>query len=338
MARQYDEKKLRDTWRALSKKETHENGWITFPVDSGSGTLFLAAQHQPDRQEAIFIGFQMAPPASKISFPDSRGFEVRPAEQMEQPGFWVVLHKKTAGSLELFTKMAADLLSLLEPHRGREAFEIFLHRIRAWQKFMERIGGPLSRAERIGLCGELELLIDLLNVGVPRMAALNAWTGPEGALHDFSFDQCALEVKSTAVGHGNIVQISSAAQLTLSATPLYLSAFRFAASSSGISLRKRINTVRDILHGTPEAYMLYESRLLSLGIDNIDIFDETERFAVAKKWLFSVSEKFPKIAAADLPGAVCNVQYSIDLSLVDVPETTLPEVLLTTGVVSDGIY
>ncbi len=342
MARRYDETCLFEAWRALPDSESTKSGWRVIPVSSECGDLFQAGRHFPDKLEAVLVGFRMEPPGSKFQLPQGKGFVVEYAGSLPgQPGTWIALHRQPTGNLEMFARMAVDILNVLGNHAGeqdRVAFDIFLHRIRAWQKFMEQNrSAALSLEEEVGLCGELEMLKDILETGVPPSVAIAAWTGPAGALHDFSFGTGGLEVKSTIAAQGAVVCISSAEQLdTAVVAPLFLAVHRFVRDSSGQSLMDRVLYIRELLKADSQALILYDTLLLHFGIADTCSCESSEKLRHVEGMLFPISADFPRIAASTLHDAIVDVRYAIDLSLAFQDQITLTNALLNMGVVLHG--
>lgn len=343
MGRCHTEKRLLDAWRALAESDTLEDGWRTIPIFSDKRHLLRVGLHFPDKMEGILVGFQMEAHSNKMVLPKGKGFAVIQVGKLtELPNFWIGLHRQPTGNLAMFVKMVVDVLNVLNECSGsqnKDAFEVFLYRIKAWQKFMENRQGELSFEEKIGLCGELEVLKDLLVADVPPMLAVAAWKGPLGELHDFSFNNGALEVKATASEQGNIIRISSAEQLDLTLiNPLYLMTCHFLSRPSGSSLQERMKSVRTLLCHSPHAVSQYESLLMHRGIENIDSFESEEIFLLMKKQLFLISEDFPKLSRSTLSNAISEVQYSLNLSLIEQQHITLPDALLAMGVVLYGTH
>ena len=96
---------------------------------------------------------------------------------------------KPAGGLDMFARMAEDILDMLAAYGNMDdqtLFQLFLGRIKAWQEFMyEGRAEVLGPEAEIGLAGELCFLRLLLERGVPDMAVLDGWQGPLNGLHDF---------------------------------------------------------------------------------------------------------------------------------------------------------
>jgi hypothetical protein len=334
MALQHYENLLLEAWRALPRHSVDAEGWHTIPIDSESGHFFRVGMHFPAKLEAVLVGFLLEALPHKAVLPDRNGFTLTCLDpQANFVGLWIGLCRQPRGNLDMFTKMAVDILNVLDGQvgvSGTETFNTFLHRIRAWQKFMEQPHiSAISLEEQTGLCGELEILNDLLDAGISPRTAVTAWTGPLGTMHDFSFSCWAIEVKSTSSEQKYIVQIDSADQLdTAVVAPLLLATCRFSLEQGGPTLSERLHRTRLRLHSDHKAVSIYESLLNCLGIDDLDTFESTETFALTEKHLFYISDRFPALTTSALPPAIQNVRYGIDISLIKQHSTTLAEFLL----------
>ena len=338
MVQTHDEELLLEAWRSLPRHAADSYGWQTIPINSNSGHFFRAGIHFPEKLEAVLVGFQLENLPPKVVLPDGKGFSLISLDtSSDELGLWMGLCRQPTGNLEMFTKMVVDILNVLDGKvgiPGADAFNTFLHRIRAWQKFMEQSrGGAMTSEEKTGLCGELEILNDLLDAGMSPRTAVTAWTGPLGTLHDFSFSCGAIEVKATSSGQKYVVQIASPDQLDPAiVTPLFLATCRFACDQGGITLKERLHRTRSRLNSDSRAVSIYESLLNILGIGDLDAFESTKTFALKEKYLFFVSGEFPKLVTSALPTAIQDVRYGIDISLIKQFSISLTGALAHIGV------
>ncbi|MCI7709757.1 MAG: PD-(D/E)XK motif protein [Sutterella parvirubra] len=142
-----------------------------------------------------------APPAVPLKSAD--GFA---AEIVEEDGRSVLRILNTAtvepGLFETFVSDLIDLVGgLLEkgPISPEAACMTLVHRIDAWLEFMHHRQEGMSKAQEIGLFGELSVLLDWLEKGGSGQRIYEVWTGPKRTARDFRFsDTLALEVKTSA--------------------------------------------------------------------------------------------------------------------------------------------
>lgn len=162
-----------------------------------------------------------------------------------------------------------------------------------------------------GIFGELAVLGWLAERNP--IYALEAWTGPEGHVHDFSTKNGDLEVKSAANG-SRVVVISSLEQLDeVADTPLALVRLHLQSAPQGENLGDAVE--RLVTSGCNRADLVakLEAAGFRLGIDS-----DEHRFVLEDEPLaWRVGPDFPGLRSSDLPderrNAILRVTYSLDL-------------------------
>ncbi|MEL0101229.1 MAG: PD-(D/E)XK motif protein [Euryarchaeota archaeon] len=144
-----------------------------------------------------------------------------------------------------------DIIHLTDYQNPIESTELIIERwIQIW-----RNREPLGREQQMGLFGELSVLEKLLVAG--NDDAVENWTGPERATHDFEFASRHIEVKTTGTSEP-ILDISSFNQLRPCNPTLYLVMVQMEIES-GETLPGLIANVRDLLN--PNSQELFERKL-----------------------------------------------------------------------------
>lgn len=164
-----------------------------------------------------------------------------------------------------------------------------------WRTLLKAAGGQVAREVIQGLAGELEVLRLLANIDPAN--ALDYWTGPTGALHDFICGTSHIEVKSTASNDPNFVTISSLDQIDPVGTEgLYLAVIHVRGDPTAPSLDQKVDAIaaqgvprEDLLRKVALAGYVYES-----GQDN------DFRFQVASTRFWKVGAKFPGLRRSDI--------------------------------------
>lgn len=325
MALQSKEGELRSAWKAIAASPEMD-GWRIIPL--GADPRLRIGIRFPEQQETFVAGFDY-PLSSVGSIPQGRGFEVEQVPLVDEPSFqiWISVSRRSGASLELFTIMVNDLVGSLEqapPNiTERQRYFLFLGRIRSWQRFMEKPSdGRLSDEEEVGLFGELLVLEDLLD-SLQVEAALNLWKGPENSLQDFRTETVGVEVKTTIALSGFPVKISSLDQLDgLGSRVIYLVGIRLTVIDSGRTLPELIDAIRNSLVDHAGARARLERLLLLVGYQDSVSEAYVRRFQLQTERVFSVEPGFPYISRSNLPLAILDAEYRIDLDEVDVmPET-----------------
>lgn len=188
----------------------------------------------------------------------------------------------------------------------------------------------LSRAEIIGLLGELYLLRKVVQINP---GGLKNWSGPVGKPQDFVASGAAIEVKSS-VARGRSVKISSLEQLQPpGSSDLHLAMFLFDENPQGnLSLPILIKEIE----GVGVDLDLFESRLAMVGYhrEKEEYYSEF-LFCFREELFYLVDDEFPKLTRrnqlGDIPLQVTSVNYEINLN------GPTPQVLEDNAVVVDLI-
>lgn len=337
MAAQSDS--LRAAWRALAGGREGE-GWQTIPVSIGAPCTLFAGRRLPGGEEAVLIGFRNIRSLPDSHLPHGHGFEVMRLHADPTGGdrLIVALARKMSGSLELFTMMSEDLVSLLDDCATADEGETlrrFLARIRAWQDFMDRHReGVLSAEAEQGLFGELFVLDRMIEAGVPIRQLIEGWQGPLDGLQDFMFGAGGVEVKTALSTSGFPATVSSLDQLDESRRqPLFVAAVRLATHSSGRTLPEMAEVITAKLHESHASREMFEVRLMRAGFLPGTSRHYTRRFLHASSVVLAVQGSFPRLTRANVPAAIRNARYEIDLDLAAAEDIGLQRALEFLGVV-----
>jgi hypothetical protein len=192
-----------------------------------------------------------------------------------------------------------------------------------WRELLGRRPAPmLTRDAIVGLAGELTFLRALVERS-PR--ALLAWTGPSGAVHDFTTPLHNAEVKATTSRHGWRAEIHGLDQLLApEGRRLHLAMFRFDEAPTGLSLLQRVDEL--VALGVDAAAL--SVMLADAGADAAQLAATQEvRLALRDQRIYAVTPDFPRIVpdslvARTLPVGVARLNYTIDLTAWPDPPLT----------------
>jgi hypothetical protein len=194
-----------------------------------------------------------------------------------------------------------------------------------WRRFWGHLPKSLlTRDEQVGLFAELWFLCYWLlpNVGV--QTAVNRWTGPFGARHDFEWPQRSVEAKGTASTRGRVHIINGLDQLEAPENgELYLFSLRVREELSATnSLPSVIDAARRLLAAEAEAVDHLDSALARWGYAPTHEEDYRKvRLRIVDERLYAVGGDFPRLTRRSLrvnpPEQVERVQYELNLSGVE---------------------
>jgi len=337
MGRPIERANVEAAWRALAGGSGE--GWRSIPVGTVGPVRVLAGRRLPGNEEAVLFGIARykRPPSDQL--PSGRGFEVvRVTLAHEDSDLrWIGVSRQLPGRVDLFAMMIADIIGHLAGLSGEdpEAFgQALLARVRAWQDFMQRGDGVLSREAEVGLVGELCTLLHMAELGVPAPVALDAWQGPLDGLHDFVFHGGVVEVKTSVATTGFMAEVASLEQLDDSrVAPLLVAAVRLAVTGDGQRLPEIVDGVRARVENDPAAGEIIESRLLHAGYSDRFADRYVRRFSHAGTRVFRVDAGFPRLVHGSVPAAVRRARYEIDLDLDGQPFVSLDQALSIVGVI-----
>jgi len=216
---------------------------------------------------------------------------------------------------DLFAEVAADMLEalLLDPGDPPRACHEILER---WRELLEkpdpRLLGPQQLA---GLFGELLLVRELVERSPAK--GIDAWMGPSKGQHDFARGGLAVEVKTTTVREGRVVEIHGAEQLEQpNGGELLLCFVRLDVEADGSSVPELIDSIFEL----GVARRTFLDLLARGGYDPSRAAEyERPRFVVRERRFYEVAEDFPQITASSfrtgrVPPGVLRVRYDVDLT------------------------
>jgi hypothetical protein len=337
MALRSEGDQLSAAWRALDRK-AEGRGWQVIDLTIAKSCPIMAGRRGPGNEESLLVGIPGISLGKDALLPRGHGFAVvcteMPGELRELA--WLAVVRQQGGQLPLFTLMAADLVSLLRSigaDPGAKIYSQLISRIKAWQRFMSRARPHvLSPDEEVGLIGELVVLGDLIDSGLPETEAIEAWLGPDDGLHDFVLGSGGIEAKATVAPVGFVAQIGSLDQLDDSLhQPLYIGAVRLGISDAGVSLPALVDDLMGKVAGAGAGELLV-SKLASAGYLPPMRDHYTRKFLTRELTYRLVSEGSPRLTRSVLPAPILQARYALDLDAFPVAASTFAEIAERLGV------
>lgn len=335
MATQNDNR-FKDAWRALDEHSS-TSGWNTIPVAAKTNLLLLAGRQHPQNLESLLIGFTVAHVPKQASLPQCKGFilDAVTISLAENRYYCLAVSRKQSANLELFGEMIEDILAVLERSNRTESehFRVVIDRISAWQRFMSREDDGILGAEaELGLLGELQILLLLIEAGVPASDAIDWWQGPADSLHDFVCPRGDIEVKSsTRVGPFS-ARVATVDQLDESLVqPLFLAAVQFGLSASGFRLPDHIDSVRRLLGEDEPTLLAFEGKLFYAGYHQALASRYHRQFSYLLALFYEVTGTFPRLTKGTVPAGVVDTQYRIEIDPARYSSLPLNEILQQIG-------
>jgi Putative PD-(D/E)XK family member, (DUF4420) len=216
---------------------------------------------------------------------------------------------------DLFAEVASDMLEALlvdASDPARVCHEV----LERWRELLNRPDPRLLGPQQLaGLFGEL-LFVKELAERDPQHG-IDAWTGPAKSQHDLTRGSLAVEVKTTTVREGRVVQIHGAEQLDApSSGHLFLAFIRLDVEGNGTSVPQLVD---EILNHGVERRTLFDL-LAQAGYDPAKSQEyEHPLFVARERRLYAVLDEFPRIvgetfARGRVPPGVLRLRYEVDLT------------------------
>ncbi len=220
----------------------------------------------------------------------------------------------------VFVEMCRDLLSFSENAQDEsEALKKFWQRYKHWQNlFAAAQNNLLSDEKQRGLIGELLFLREQISNGRPLKESVAGWLGSLKEHQDFSYPEGWFEIK-TVSEQAEKVRIPSLEQLSLE-TIGELVVYRLAKTSGAVeafnlenfTLNSLVKNLSELLIKNPAAAQRFEVLLFQTGyVEREEYGEQSYRLAEAMK--FTVDENFPRLTRNNLPPAIVEASYSLNL-------------------------
>jgi hypothetical protein len=231
----------------------------------------------------------------------------------DEAGPLLVLSLEDGTRRDLFATICADVVAAAALADRNQALQQFLGRLDAWRRFLRDRRDGLSRAEIVGLIGELIVLECLL---AHHAENLIHWQSPVDGLHDFEAYGHALEVK-TGLGPSSTITISRLDQLDITGLRrLDLVHVRLIEAPDGRNLREIMAAISELLQ-TETARQAFENALLHRGLlPGDEVARQTPRVQLRTIDAYSVSDGFPRLKRSELPLAITEATYTLEVRAI----------------------
>ena len=244
--------------------------------------------------------------------PSSKTVEIN-QRRRKDGRFNLTLSLLSENETAVFVEMCRDLLAATEDARDEsEALKKFWQRYKHWQNlFAAAKNDLLSEEQQRGLIGELLFLRGQIINGRPLKEAVAGWTGALKEHQDFSYSETWYEIK-TVMEQADKVRIQSLEQLSLERIG-ELVIYRLAKTAGeGFTLNSLVNELETLLRENSSAAQRFEVLLFQTGYVGREEYDE-QSYRLAESMNFTVDENFPRLTKNNLPPAIIEASYSLNL-------------------------
>lgn len=196
-----------------------------------------------------------------------------------------------------------------------DALKLVITRYKQWSKLLEtQRSGLMDEQSRKGLLGELLFLEGRITNTDSVMAAVQGWSGADGADQDFIYPDGWFEIKSIGLSAASVT-ISSLEQLDCDdAGELVI--YRIDKSppdkAGAVSLNDIVRRMSASLIGNAEALDLFRTKLSQYGYIDLQEYSE-QKYHCSGTQRYCVDDTFPKLTSDNVPAQVVSLHYELDL-------------------------
>lgn len=261
--------------------------------------------------------FGIAVPATEEEFDrtknDLSGLAIKltTGRASDRPEIRLTLFEKS--QLELFSVFVDDVVEFLsndppEPVAGVK--RLFDRWRRLFANGSKSVGLDLNT--EVGLICELEVLLELVNRGLP----VESWTGPVRDRHDFKIPGMSIECKATTRANGLRITIHGTQQLeTVADQDLVLVVRQYESMPEGpISLPSLVQRILDVPSVEQDLFL---AKLSQSGVDLNAVLNASDEFRTFRAWEayeFDVIDDFPRVQDIHVSSRIQDLVYTLDLS------------------------
>ena len=292
--------------RISARRVTQETPWGLYWAVDADRNILLILQHGATIRRSRRL-------------PKLRGLQVEAQPADSGSDERIVIRLTDPEQRDIFLRFCRDIVdATVLAQTEEQAVERFLARTWRWHRLLQ--GGRDKRLgddEQRGLIGELVVLERHLLPALGALDAVRCWTGPLDAPHDFEISRIHVEAKAQGSAAPRVT-ISSEHQLESgNADRLFLHVTEVTTAAEGgpdaLTVTDIAIRIRVVLAGRDMAAVdLFEERLGAVGFDWTDDYSD-KSWVVGQETLYEVSEGFPRITPAMVPGGIGNVRYTIFL-------------------------
>lgn len=217
-------------------------------------------------------------------------------------------------------QVANEIANAIESGASVKRSSLVLDVLAKWRRFWSGVGnGELSKAQQIGLFGELWFLSRWLAPSIGIEYAVNTWRGPFGARNDFENTRIAVEVKtsSTETGQHRIHGIEQLIVPEDGALFLFSLLLR-EEKSSAVQLPGLVEEIRHLASVNVAIRDKFEE-----GLEAATYFDMFSseymqlKVRLRAQMLFAIKDGFPRLVPSLLtngvPAGVSNISYDLSV-------------------------
>ncbi len=302
-------------WAKASATANSTRAWRAIRLDCPGPLVVLAGIRETDEARSLLFETAIENAPQKHERFEADGISMLEERNYPERNYRIAVVVERPDLASIFEILAGDLMeSAAAFQSATAAIAALFARLNAWQAFLLARRSGLGRQSIVGLAGELLMLRRLAEVaGWP--AAVDAWTGPTGGLHDFARRGIGLEVK-TSCGVASLIDISSLDQLDEAGlSVLLLVHVHLMEALEGVHLPGLVGEIKEqMIASAPFLVRTFDDALLVVGYADVDAdLYLTPVFQTLSTRFFRVGPSFPRLTRAGTSIGIAEARYRLDL-------------------------
>jgi hypothetical protein len=252
----------------------------------------------------------------KISVIDGKMLIMRNENGLELFGKFLAIQPTGNVDYEIFFSFIRSFLEQFENCANIEEIrDLIINRYEIWKAFFGVMGRSKPSVRKcIGLLGELIFLAELTKID--KNKALNSWTGPFRTHHDFNFNNCSYEIKSSLNLASSQIQVNGINQLNPPTNnQLFLLILKLTPDEEGNSIASLIDNL--LLNGLDRKLFFEKLSRINISEENYNSFSDL-RVSLNSTRRYEIDSKFPVLDLSATPSEYIdrfsNINYTLDLS------------------------
>jgi hypothetical protein len=225
---------------------------------------------------------------------------------------------------DIFRILCHDLVQSTQeipPSDIQSVTACIFNRLNSWRELLKnKKKKGLSKAQRIGLFGELLFLNNYMVKYVGPRVAVESWQGPLGHEQDFVFGGTLFEIKTQIATSDRSVSIASMDQLDIISGPIWMVHQGISPCRGGerdcASLNELVESILAILSSDNYSRDLFFRNLEFIGYEHDNAYED-EMYLLSFSSVFDVDETFPAITRKRVGAAVIALTYKLSISELD---------------------
>lgn len=237
---------------------------------------------------------------------------------------WLICTLLDTNLQEKFDLLAKSVARGTVTFSGSELIKKSIDIIEGWAQFFKLSRVGLTNEEFIGILGELYFLSNILKKHFDDNSCISFWIGPieddrSNSKQDFTFNNVAIELKTTSSGGSKNIKISSKDQLERVTDRLYLINLFINETSNrenSFSLESLYKEIKNNLDDSSTAYLDFENKIKQF-IAKATEEQLSKTFIHLRHIIYKVEDKFPRLDSETTPKGIFKVSYEISSNDID---------------------